>query len=79
MPWYGAWDWGPWLIFPILMCVGMIVMMLLMARGHMGGCGGEHMDEAGTDAALETLRQRFASGELTRQEYEEQRKVLLTA
>ncbi len=85
MPWFGVWGLGPWFIFPvlpILMCVGMMAMMLLIGRGHtgrglMGWCGGEHVGEAHGDAALETLRQRFASGELTQQEYEEQRDLLL--
>jgi len=77
MPWYGGWGLGPWVIVPILMCLGMMTMMLLMGRGHMGWCGGEQMGEARIDPALETLRQRLASGELTRPEYEEQRDLLL--
>ena len=79
MFWYGAWGSGPWLVFPILMCLGMMVMMMLMARGHMGAAGGGHTDEARTDPALDTLRQRFASGEITQEQYEEQRRLLLTA
>ncbi len=88
MPWFGVWGLGSWFIFlvlPILMCIGMMAMMLLMGRGHMGTgwgpmgwCGRGHVDEAHTDPALETLRQRLASGELTQQEYEEQRNLLLT-
>jgi uncharacterized membrane protein len=78
MPWYGEWGWGPWLIFPILMCIAMMAMMLLMARGRMGWCGGGHAREARIDPALESLRQRLASGDLTPQEYEEQRNLLLT-
>ncbi len=83
MPWFGAWGSGPWFIFPMLMCIGMmVVMMLMMGRGHMGdhmmgGHSGGHIGEPPTDPALETLRQRFASGELTQQEYEEQRNLLL--
>ncbi len=79
MFWYGIWDWGPWLIVPVVMCVGMMAMMMLMGRGGMGWCGAGHMSEERTDPALETLRQRFASGELTQQEYEEQRSLLLRA
>ncbi len=85
MPWFGVWGLGPWFSFPILpilMCVGMMAMMLFMGRGRMGRwpmswCGGEHVSEVHSDPALETLRQRFASGELTEQEYEEQRDLLL--
>ena len=88
MPWwYGPWDFGPWLIFPIVMCFAMMGMMMLMGRGRIGGTGhmrgmgrmdrSDYTNEPHTDPALETLRQRFASGELTKEEYEEQRKTLL--
>ncbi len=42
----------------------------------MGGHGG-HTDQPPTEPALDTLRQRFASGELTQQECQEQRNLLL--
>ncbi len=89
MPWwYGVWGLSSWFIFPMLMCVGMMAMMLVMGRGQMGWHGHAHMGHVGrhdlertgevqTDPALEALRQRFASGELTEQEYEEQRELLL--
>ncbi len=84
MFWYGTWGSGLWPIFPMLMCIGMmVVMMLMMGRGHMGmghmmgGHDGEHTDQPHSDPALDTLRQRFASGELTQGEYEEQRDLLL--
>ncbi len=82
MFWYGTWDPSLWLIFPIIMCVAMMAMMMLMGRGRMGRgsmgwCGGGHDSESSSAAPLETLRQRFANGELTQQEYEEQRNLLL--
>ncbi len=81
--WYGPWEFGPWLVFPILICGAMLAMMLVMGQRHMGRsghtAGGGHTHEAPTDPALDTLRQRFASGELTPEEYVEKRKVLLTA
>jgi uncharacterized membrane protein len=79
--WYGPWEFGPWLVFPIVMCGAMLAMMLFMSPGHVGRsghAGAPHMHEPPTDSALETLRERFASGELTPEEYEEKRKVLLT-
>jgi uncharacterized membrane protein len=39
----------------------------------------EHMGGVPADPTMEALRQRFASGELTQEECEEQRKRLLTA
>ena len=83
--WYGPWDFAPWLIFGIVMCFGMMGMFMLIGRGHLSDTGHMHADgseqpdEPHADPALDTLRQRFASGELTPQEYEEKRKLLLTA
>ena len=81
---YDAWDAGLWLVFPILMCVGMAMMMLLMmgrgmiGHGMMGGHGDKHRSAPPTDPALDTLRQRFARGEISRAEFEEQQKLLRT-
>ncbi len=82
MLWYSTWDLSLWLIFPFIMCVVMMATIMLMGRGRtgrgpMGWCGGGHLSESQADPALETLRQRFASGELTQKEYEEQRSLLL--
>ena len=56
---YDEWGAGPWIILPILMCVGMIVMMVMMMgpgmHGHMGGHRGGHTDAPRTDAALDVL------------------------
>jgi uncharacterized membrane protein len=76
MFWYGA-GLGPWFLFPMLMCFAMMaIMMLFMSHGHMGRSG--HTDEPPSDPALDTLRQRFASGELTQQEFVERRQQLLS-
>ncbi len=76
MFWNGAWNLGLWPIIPMLMCFGMMAMMMLMGMGHMGQHGGGHTGEEPTDPALDTLRDRFANGELTPQEYEEERNLL---
>jgi uncharacterized membrane protein len=46
--------------------------MFSMMGGHMG----RHRSQ--DSHALEILKERFASGEITRQQYEEQRRVLQT-
>ncbi len=85
MPWFDWWNGWWWFLFPMAMCA---VMMLFMAGSH--GMRGHHMthywrgderdDDEGRhgDPALETLRQRFASGELTAEEYEERKRTLAT-
>lgn len=77
MPWYGPFDGGPWWLIGMALCAGM--MLLMMGSHRMGGSHGMHgRHAAGTNAdrALEDLRERFASGEITQQEYEDRKKVL---
>ncbi len=88
MPWWGSgWGSGPWWIFPVVMPIVFIVVMFIMLtifRGkfwdHTGWCGSRrsHGNEPSIDPALEILRRRFASGEITEQEYEQKRKLLLS-
>jgi putative membrane protein len=87
VPWWGgAWGPGPWWIFPIVMPIIFIVVMLVVLtifRGMFWGssawCGSRRPDgDRTSDPALEILRRRFASGEITEQEYEQKRKLLLT-
>ncbi len=90
MPWWGSgWGPGPWWIFPIVMPIVFVVIMLIMltivrpmfwSQGHSGWCGSSRPrdTESSRDPALETLRRRFAAGEITQQEYEEKRKLLLS-
>jgi uncharacterized membrane protein len=86
MPWFDAWTAGSWFLFPMLVCIAMMVLM--MGSHRMGGhhAGGHHMgdhfmggyddDRTRGDPALDTLRQRFASGELSPEEYEERKRAL---
>lgn len=85
MLWYGDWwGFGPWFIFPILMPIVMLVIVVVMLsvfRGVPWGPfgrrdGPERGNEGGGDTALEILQRRFASGEITEQEYEEKRELL---
>ncbi len=83
MPWcyWGAGSFGLWWILPVIFFGFMLIMLVMMAmcfRRMMGkgGCGmftGMHHRE---DEALSILRQRFAKGEITAEEYAEMRAVL---
>lgn len=82
MPWWNGWA-GPWWVFPIVMPIVMLVVMLIaftMFReiwwGRPGRRGRGRDDDAPVDEALEILRRRFASGELTEQEFEHKRQLL---
>jgi putative membrane protein len=89
--WPGPWHmwsggWGFWWIFPMLMCVVMIAacvgIFLLMRPGHashgwmprpMTGVWGDP-----THSALQILNERFAKGEIQKQEYEERKAAILS-
>lgn len=74
---------GEWLIFPIIGLAVMLAMLVLVFRpGDRAGewgppwMGGQvRPDRRGTDA-LEILRQRFAAGELTSEQFESMRRQL---
>jgi uncharacterized membrane protein len=63
-------DYWPWMLVPLLMMLICGVMMFSMMGGHMG----RHRSH--DSHAMEILKERFASGEITRDQYEEQRRLL---
>lgn len=75
------WGTRSWWLFPILMPITMLVALFIMLLGmreffgrHDGWRGGRSRSEG--DETLAILRRRFASGEITEEEFEEKRKVL---
>lgn len=73
-----------WVLFPILMMIVVVIVVLFGMRmfgAMMTGRGGwfnagPSSDHAISDSALETLRERFARGEIDEQEYEAKRALL---
>jgi putative membrane protein len=63
--------WGFGWIFPLLMFVLMIAICFLAARAHWG-----HGMSHGRGAALDILSERFARGEISKEEFEEKRTIL---
>jgi putative membrane protein len=72
MMWAGGWGWGFGWIFPLLMIVMIGLCFYMMAR--MLSARGHGPSDGAT--ALDILRERFAKGEISREEFEEKRAVL---
>jgi len=70
---YGWWPWAPfgWFFFIPLFFVAFFVLRFFW-WGPWGGRGWHHQE----DSAMEILKQRFARGEITREQFEQTRKDL---
>jgi len=68
-PWHMGWGGGFWWMFPMLMFVFMIALCVFMMRGHWHS---HHHNRS----ALELLAERFAKGEIGKDEYEQKRSVI---
>ena len=68
--WNAPWP-AMWIIGPLMMVLCM-AMMVFMMRGH----GARHHSE--DSDAIAILKARFARGDISRSEYEEQRRFLQT-
>ncbi len=80
-PWMW-WPWGGMWIFPMVMCVIMLIFFLFSGRrGYRPpwwGPGGHHHESGDSETALEILKKRYAKGEITKEEFDRMKKDILS-
>jgi putative membrane protein len=77
--WGGGWGWGHMLFGSIMMVVfwgGIIVLVVLAVRWLGSGAAGLTAAAPAKKTALEILEERFARGEIDKEEYQERRRLL---
>ncbi len=88
--WPGPWHmwsshWGFWWVFPLIMVFMVIACVAMLLLGHRAGGGGLSHWGPGrswsdpTHSALQILNERFAKGEIQKQEYEEKKAAIVSS
>ena len=72
--WWGAWGFG--MMFMMILFWGLIIVGIVLLIRWLLGQGRER--ESRSDSALEILRQRYARGEINKEEFEAKKKDLMT-
>jgi putative membrane protein len=83
-PWdHHGWDgpgsggsWWPWILFPILFWGGILTLIAWIVTRLYPRSRGDDRHDAPRDSAEEILRERFARGEITAEEYERSLEIL---
>lgn len=77
------WPWGGMWIFPIVMFAIILLFFFLFSRRW--GCrppwwgpGGHHRESRGSETALGILKERYAKGEITKEEFDQMKKAILS-
>ena len=80
--WHSGWDWG-WghMFFGSLMMLlfwgGIILLVVLAVRWFGSGSSHAKTPEDSRNKALDILQERFARGEIDKEEFEERRRLLV--
>lgn len=73
------WGWGGWfgMIFMIIFWILVIVGAIYLIKWLMGNFQKSRDSSAGTNRALEILKERYARGEISREEFNQAKQDLL--
>jgi putative membrane protein len=70
--------WGPWILFPILFWGGVVFLIAWTVTRIFPKGRGDDRSEAPRDSAEEILRERFARGDISAEEYQRALEILRT-
>jgi len=73
--WYYGWGWGGMVLGPLFM-IGLVVLVVVAVVYMMRGLGGGDGTQPRSRTPREILDERFAKGEIDREEYESRRALL---
>ena len=76
--WHNSWGWGPMLLGGLMMVLfwaAVITLVVLLVR-WLVGVGTTREQRHYRSSAIEILEERFARGEIGREEFEERKRVL---
>lgn len=68
-PWMSRWSWGGGIMMLIGLLLVVLVIYLLFRKKESG-------TDHSADSALEMLKRRFVNGEISREEFEEKKRIL---
>jgi len=71
---WGGWFFGPIMMFLFIAVVGVVIFLLVRGLGGSGHAGTPHSPPGRTP--MDILKERFARGEIDKEEFEERRRVL---
>ena len=76
---WGDWGWGHMMFGSLMMVLfwgGIIVAIVLLVRWLGGGAKGTTAPPSPTKTPLDILKERFARGEIDKEEFEERKRIL---
>ena len=76
--WHSSWGWGH-MVFGMAMMIlfwGAIILLIVLLVRWLSGTGLQHQLPPAQRTPLDILKERFARGEIDKEEYEERRKLL---
>ncbi len=72
----GGWIFGPIMMILFVALIVAVVVLVVRWLGGMGGAGGGAAQAERPKAALDILEERFARGEIDKEEFEQRRQTL---